>query len=266
MPGPVEGSMSGVGEGVGDCENAAAEPIVKDAARIAAVRVIDFKPGSICFVLPEKCGARIRAVNRGVAYRAVLVSQHRLVVERRNVGRRLLGDTAVTFETKLAHAASLEHLRIRRAVWSVACRASLDLQRSMFENERASLIAVALDARCVGTDRELRLFLLEASMRIVTIAAVHRSFKDLVMKWLAELRLCFGVTRHAKLRFVRTEHRACSLSGFLVSHIRREGYRARTKIGRLRSVCAVAFRAAYVITPVFTSTKVVVILFSRMAR
>jgi hypothetical protein len=100
----------------------------------------------------------------------------------------------------------------------------------------------------------------------VTIAAVHRSFKDLVMKWLAELRLCFGVTRHAKLRFVRTEHRACSLSGFLVSHIRREGYRARTKIGRLRSVCAVAFRAAYVITPVFTSTKVVVILFSRMAR
>ena len=48
MPGPVEGSTSGVGEGEGDCENTAAEPIVKDAARIAAVRVIDFKPGSIC--------------------------------------------------------------------------------------------------------------------------------------------------------------------------------------------------------------------------
>jgi hypothetical protein len=48
IPGPFEGSTSGVGEGVGDCENAAAEQIVRDAARIAAFRVNDLKPGSIC--------------------------------------------------------------------------------------------------------------------------------------------------------------------------------------------------------------------------
>lgn len=48
MPGPVWGSKSGVGDGVGDCEKVAAEPIVSHAARITAVRVIDFKPGSIC--------------------------------------------------------------------------------------------------------------------------------------------------------------------------------------------------------------------------
>ena len=45
MPGPVDGSTSGVGSGVGDCENVAADPIVK---RITAVRVNDLKPGSIC--------------------------------------------------------------------------------------------------------------------------------------------------------------------------------------------------------------------------
>ena len=72
----------------------------------------------------------------------------------------------------------------------------------MFKNERALLIAVALNARRVSTDRELRLFLLEASVRVVTIAAVHRSFENLVMERLAELGLCFRVARHAKLRLV----------------------------------------------------------------
>ena len=94
----------------------------------------------------------------------------------------------------------------------------------MFENERAGLIAVALDTRRVGSDCELCLFLLEASVRIMTVAAVHRSFENLVMERLAELSLGFGVARHAKLRLVRTEHRPCCLSGFLVSHICREGY------------------------------------------
>ena len=72
----------------------------------------------------------------------------------------------------------------------------------MFEDKLAGLIAVALDARRVSTDRELRLLLLEASVRVVTIAAVHRSFENLVMERLAELGLCLGMARHAKLRLV----------------------------------------------------------------
>lgn len=99
----------------------------------------------------------------------------------------------MAFEAKLPHAASLEHLRIRRAVRRVARRAAFDLERRMFENERAGLIAMALDARCVRTYGEFRLFLFEASVRIMTVAAVHRSFEDLVMERLAELSLCFGM-------------------------------------------------------------------------
>jgi len=171
----------------------------------------------------------------------------------------------VAFETKLPHTAAFQHLRIRRAVRGVARRAAFHLERRMFENERALLIAMALDTGGVGTDGELRLFLLKASVRIVTIAAGHRSFEHLVMERFAELGLCFGVARHAKLRLVRTEHRACRLSGFLVSHIRREGYRAGTKSRRFGSMRTVAFSAADVIAPVLAATKVIVILFSRVA-
>jgi len=45
IPGPFEGSTSGVGEGLGDCENATAKAIVKT---ITAECVNDLIPGSIC--------------------------------------------------------------------------------------------------------------------------------------------------------------------------------------------------------------------------
>ena len=82
----------------------------------------------------------------------------------------------MALETELPHAAALQHLWIRRAVRRMACRAAFELQRRVFENERSLFIAVALDASCIGTDSKLRLFLLEASVRIMTVAAIHRSF------------------------------------------------------------------------------------------
>jgi hypothetical protein len=94
----------------------------------------------------------------------------------------------------------------------------------MFEYERALLVAVALDARGVGPDGELRLFLLEASVWIMAVTTAHRSFENFVMKRLTELRLGFGVTRHAKLRLVRAEHRLRRLSGFLMRDVGREDH------------------------------------------
>ena len=63
----------------------------------------------------------------------------------------------------------------------------------MLENERPLLVAVALDARSIGADRKLCLFLFEAPVRGVTIAAVHRSLEHLMVERLAELGLCFGM-------------------------------------------------------------------------
>ena len=102
--------------------------------------------------------------------------------------------------------------------------ASFHLQRSMLEHERPLLVGMTLHAGRVRPDSKLCLLLLEAAVCIVAIAAVHRAFENLVMERSAELRLCFGVARHAQLRLVRTEHSARRLSGFLMGDVCREGY------------------------------------------
>jgi hypothetical protein len=45
------------------------------------------------------------------------------------------------------------------------------------------------------------LFEFEAAVGIVTITALHRSLKNLVMKWLIEIGPNFAVATDAKLRF-----------------------------------------------------------------
>ena len=62
-----------------------------------------------------------------MAGRAVLISEDRLIVERRHVRGELVSDAAVTFETQLPYRASLQHLRVRRPMRGVARRASLYL-------------------------------------------------------------------------------------------------------------------------------------------
>ena len=56
----------------------------------------------------------------------------------------------------------------------------------MFENERALLVAMALDAGLIGADRKLGLLAFKAAMGVVTIGALHRAFQHSVMEWLLE--------------------------------------------------------------------------------
>ena len=128
-------------------------------------------------------------------------------MERRNVGRELLGNTAVTFQTKLAHLAALEHLRIRRAVRCVASRAAFNFERRVFKDKRTLFIRVAFNAAGICAERQFGLFLLKAAVRIMTIAAFHRSFQYFVVKRLGKLRLRFGVTAYAELLLVGFQHR-----------------------------------------------------------
>ena len=69
----------------------------------------------------------------------------------------------------------------------VTCRTALQFERSMLVDERPCLIRVAPNATCVRADGQFRLLLFEASMRVVTIAALHRSLEYLVMERFAEL-------------------------------------------------------------------------------
>ena len=65
-------------------------------------------------------------MDRGVADSAVLVPDRCLVVERRHTRRfDLVTYGTVAFEAHLSNGASVEHLRVRRAVWRMTCGAAL---------------------------------------------------------------------------------------------------------------------------------------------
>ena len=86
-------------------------------------------------------------------------------------------------------------------------RTAFDLERRVLENERTLFVRVTFDTRRVDADRKFCLFLFESSVRIMTIAAFHRSFEDFVMKRLGKLRFRFAVTADAELLLVGFEHR-----------------------------------------------------------
>ena len=79
--------------------------------------------------------------------------------------------------------------------------AAFSLNRRMFVDEWSLLVCVTLDASCIGSCRESRLFEFETAVRIVAIAALHRAFQDLVMERQIELVLCLAMTTETKLRF-----------------------------------------------------------------
>ena len=70
--------------------------------------------------------------------------------------------------------------------------ASFSLQRRVFEGERALLVGVTLNASriCAGSQSGLLEF--KSTVRIVTITALHRSFKNFMMERLVEIRLRFA--------------------------------------------------------------------------
>ena len=79
--------------------------------------------------------------------------------------------------------------------------AAFSLNRRMFVNKRSLLVCVTLDASCIRSRRQSRLFELETAVRIVAVAALHRAFQHLVMERQVELVLCLAMTTETELRF-----------------------------------------------------------------
>ena len=156
--------------------------------------------------LPEEFVACVRPVNLRMADRAVPVALIREIVGHlRRAGRVFSGhcpNVAVTFDTQLSHVAASEQLGIGRAVRIVTCGAAFDLYRRMLEHEWALFVRVALDASSIGSCCESCLLLLEASVWVMAVAALHSAFEHPVMERPVKLRLGFVVTGHAELSFV----------------------------------------------------------------
>ena len=104
----------------------------------------------------------------------------------------------------------------------MATGATLDLRRRMLVDKWPLLVGVALDASGINAHREPCLFLLKAAVWIMAIAALHRSFENLVMKGRIKLRLHLAMTTHAELRFPDFQQVNCREAGFLSVRLRHE--------------------------------------------
>lgn len=138
---------------------------------------------------------------------AILISNLRLIVEsRRTRCVDLVADRTMTFQTKLPDRTAVEHLWIGGTMRRMASGTTLGLKRSMFKCEWPLLIVVALDARCIGTDRQRSLLCLKTAVSVMTAGAFHRALHHFVMERLCKLRLRFRVATHTKLRLALFEH------------------------------------------------------------
>ena len=128
---------------------------------------------------------------------AINISIVCLRVKSRHVRGVRIRDRTVTFQAHLPDRTAIEHFRIGCSVRSVTGGASLGLERCMFVSKRPLLIAMAFNAACICSHSELDLLCFKSAMRVVTVAAFHRPFHDLVVERFAELGLRFLVAAHA---------------------------------------------------------------------
>ena len=117
---------------------------------------------------------------------------------------RLLGSHAVVHavarQTELVHTTEFQESWIRRAVRRVTGNTAVRLERRVLVSERSLLVGMALDAGRICARRQSCLFELETAVGVMTIAAFHRTFEDLVMKWFVEVGFDFVVAADAELR------------------------------------------------------------------
>ncbi len=112
-------------------------------------------------------------------------------------------------QTELVDRTVPQQPRIRRSVRRMASHATFSLHRSVFIGKRPLLVYVALNAGGISASRQPGLFKLKTTVRIVTITALHGSFKDLMVEGLGEIGFCFTMATHAKLRLAHFQHSDC---------------------------------------------------------
>lgn len=88
----------------------------------------------------------------------------------------------------------------------VTSRAPLGLHRRVFECERPLFVDVALNAGCISARRQSGLLQLKSAVWIVTVAATHGAFQNLVVEGRRELRFDFAMATDTKLRIVGLQH------------------------------------------------------------
>lgn len=93
--------------------------------------------------------------------------------------------------------------------------AAVGLNWSMFVDKWSLFVCMTLDAGRVRTGRKSRLLQFEATVRVMAITALNRTFQHLVMERQIELVLDLRVTTDTQLRFARPEQTQIREAGLL---------------------------------------------------
>lgn len=157
--------------------------------------------------LAEEEIMRIRTVYRRVTRCAVANSLLRQIMKPGRIGcafaalaQYQLVRVGMALDAELENAASREQLGVVRTVRRVTDRAAFNLDGRMFEYEWPLLVGMTLGTGRIGAGSQPLLFGFKSAMRVVTIAALHNTFQDLVPEGHCELRFLFRVAFEAKLR------------------------------------------------------------------
>jgi hypothetical protein len=81
----------------------------------------------------------------------------------------------------------------------MTCHASFVLDWSVFVSEWALFISMTLKTRSITASRKSRLFEFKATMRVMTVTTLHRTFQNLVVERLVEIRLYLTMAAKAEL-------------------------------------------------------------------
>lgn len=103
-------------------------------------------------------------------------------------------------------------------------------------------------------------------MRIVAIAALHRSFENFVMKRFVEIGLHLCMTTHAELWLTEFQQMNGRKVGFFRIRCAYKGDGLRDISINCRRVRRVTIRTANVVPPVFSTPEIVPFLFARVAK
>jgi hypothetical protein len=151
-------------------------------------------------------------------------------------------------------------------VGHVTSRAPFRFERRVFVCEWPLLIGVTLDASGVRAGGEPCLLEFKAAMRIVAIAALHRAFKDLVVKRHTERRFHLAVATETKLRLACLLHADSRETRLLLVYRTDQNVRARQVFrDRVSQMRRMTIGAADIVAPVFAAPEIIVLFPARMA-
>ncbi len=111
----------------------------------------------------------------------------------------------MAFQAEQVDVTAAQQPWIGRSVRRVTCYATFSLDRRVLKCERAGLVRVAVEAELVLRGRGAQLMRKETAVRVVAVAAGHKSFIHLVVERLGEIRLHVEMAGVAKLRLCRLQ-------------------------------------------------------------